>query len=101
MQCNHRRNAAFTQPAQHSAISFQRILIPAIRRGLNAAPFHRKTVRVLSTFCGAVEVFLPAASPPIASQTRSPVRMTFLFPLPPLVVLVVAFHLMRGGGRPP
>src|SRR5688572_20641423 len=101
VQRNDRCEAAFTHTAQHISISFQRLFVPGIRRGLNAAPFHRQAVRVLPSFRGAVEVFLPAAAPPVAGQASLPLSMPFLFPLPPLVVRVIAFHLMRGGSRPP
>src|SRR6185503_10025510 len=36
-----------------------------------------------------------------AGEVRPAVRVALLFPLPPLIVCVVAFHLMRSGGRPP
>ena len=52
----HRRHAAIAQSAQHGAITLQCIFVPSIRCWLNAAPLHRKTMRVLSTFRSAVEV---------------------------------------------
>src|SRR6185503_16867496 len=101
MQRDHGRDASFVQPTQHGAVALQRVLVPAVGRRLDAAPFYRKAMGVLSALCGAVEVLLPASAPPIASQTRRPLHMTFLFPLPPLIVRIVALHLMRGGCRPP
>src|SRR5215212_5336159 len=101
MQRDHWSHPAFTQSAQHSAVAVQRVFVPGIRRGLDAAPFDGHAVRVLSSLCSAVEVLFPAASPPIGCQTRRSLRMTALFPHPPLIVRVVAFHLVRGGRRPP
>src|SRR5688572_21268276 len=101
MQCDHERQAAYAQSAQHVAVTFQRVFIPSIRCWLNAAPLHRETMGILPAFCGAVKIFAPASAPPITGQTRRPLGMTFLFPLPPLVIRVVAFHLVRGGCSPP
>src|SRR5690349_21316027 len=101
MECDHRRHAAFTQLAQRVTVMLQRILVPCIRRRLDAAPFHRHAMSGLPRLCGAVEVLLPAPTPPIAGQTRRPFGMPFLLPFPPLVVGIVSFHLMRGRGRPP
>ncbi len=101
MQRDHGRDAALTQSAQHGPVTLQGIFVPRIRRRLDAAPLHRHAVRVLSTLRGAVEVLFPASAPPIRCQARRPLCVTFLFPLPPLVICVVALHLMRGGCRPP
>src|SRR5690349_15574246 len=101
MQRDHRSQAALAQSTQHGAVTVQGVFIPGIRRWLDAAPLHRHAMGVLTGFGGAVEILFPAASPPVASQTRCPLRMTGLFPHPPLIVRVVAFHLVRGGGGPP
>src|SRR5687768_7228064 len=98
---DHRGHAAIAQSAQHGTITLQRVLVPGIGCRLDAAPLHRHAMRVLSTFGGAVEVFFPAAAPPVAGQARYPLCMTFLFPFPPLVIRIVAFYLVRGSGRPP
>src|SRR5215211_7488793 len=99
MQRDHRCDAALAQSAQHGAIPLERIFIPRIGHWLDSAPFHRHAVRVLPGLCSAVEVLLPAPTPPITGQTRRAFCMTFLFPLPPLIVCIIAFHLMRGGCR--
>src|SRR5512140_3855684 len=97
MQGNHRHDAAFLQSAQHVAIFFDGILIPCIRCWLDATPLNRKTMRILSGLGGAVEVFAPASAPPVGGDKRRSVGVTFLFPLPPIVIRVVAFPLMCGG----
>ncbi len=102
VQGDHRRHAALFQAAQHGAIAFQCVFVPALRFGLDAAPFYRKAVRVLTALGGAVEILAPAsAAPPIAGQTRFAICMAFLLPLPPLVIGIVALHLMGRGGRAP
>ena len=101
MQCDHRRQAALTQAAQHEAIFLERLFIPFVGRGLDAAPFDREAMRVLVCFDSAVKVFAPAPAPPIAGQTRFAVGMSILFPLPPVVIGIVALDLMRGSGRAP
>ncbi len=101
MQGDHGGHIAVAQAAQHGAVAFQGILVPTIRGGLDAAPFHRQTVGILSGLGGAVEIFLPAPAPPVAGQSGFVSGVAFLLPLPPVVVGVVAFDLMGGGGRPP
>src|SRR5688500_12518058 len=101
MQGDHRRYAAFAQSAQHVAVTLQRVFIPGVRSRLNTAPLHRKTMGILPAFRGPVEIFPPASAPPIAAQTRRPVGMPVLFPLPPLIIRIVAFHLVRGSCCPP
>src|SRR5205085_2727349 len=68
MQGNQRSNAALHHTACHHAVVIERIFIPAVRLRLNAAPFHREAVRILMRFGSAVHIFLPASTPPVASQ---------------------------------
>src|SRR6185503_11146882 len=99
MQGDHGSHAALAQSAQHAAVMIQCIFIPGIRRGLDAAPLYRHPMGILASLGGSVEVLLPAPAPPIGCQTGCPLRMTVLFPQPPLIVRIVAFHLVRGSCR--
>ena len=102
MQGDQGRHAALFQSTQHGPVAFQRVFIPAVGFGLDAAPFHRKAMRVLPILSGAVKVLAPASTaPPIAGQARFAIGVAVLFPFPPLVVGVVTLYLMRGGGRAP
>jgi hypothetical protein len=58
-------------------------------------------VGVLSGFNSAVEIFLPSSTPPVARKPGFIGGMSILFPLVPIIVSVVALHLVRGGGSPP
>ena len=68
VQGDHGRQAAFEQAAQHVAVTLERLLVPTVGRGLDAAPLDRQAVGVLPGLGGAVEVFLPAPAPPVAGQ---------------------------------
>ena len=104
MQRDHRHHVAFFEPKQHLAVAVKRAFIPAVWLGLDARPFHGKAVRVLISFVGAVKILTPAPCPPVCSST-GPVavqNMAFLLlPGPPVVVQVVAFHLVRSSGSAP
>ena len=68
VQGDHGRHIALDQPAQHLAVAVQGIFVPAVRRGLDAAPLDREAVSVLTAFRSPVEIFPPAPAPPIAGQ---------------------------------
>src|SRR6266545_2975671 len=101
MQRDHRCESAVAHATQHVPITFERVLIPCIGSRLDATPFHAETMRVLSTFRGAVQILLPATAPPIGSQTTYPLRMTVCLPHTPLIIGVIPLHLIRGGRCPP
>src|SRR3990172_10903096 len=86
MQSDQHRHVAFPQSAQHVAIFFDGFLVPCIGHRLDAAPLNRETMRVLSSLCGTVEILAPASAPPIGGETGLAVRVSFLLPLPPLIV---------------
>src|SRR5438132_9830044 len=70
---------------------------------LDPAPLHRQPVRILIQALQQVEVLSEPAIV-IAGWVRDvavldPPRL--LFPIPPIVCVVAAFHLVRGRGRPP
>jgi hypothetical protein len=96
VQRHHGGHAALLEAAQHGAVFFQRVFVPLVGLRLDAAPLDGDTLRVLVTFGGAVEVLPPAPAPPIAGQPRLAVGVALLLPLPPLVVGVVALHLVGG-----
>ena len=56
---------------------------------------------VLVGLGGAVEVFAPAPAPPVTGEAGGAIGMALLFPLPPLVVGVIALHLVGSGGSAP
>jgi len=104
VQGDHGSHAVTVHPAQHLRVFCQCFIIPAVRFRLDAAPFYREAVGVLSTVARPFQVFQPAAAPPITGQPRAltvgnPAGGSF--PLRPVVVVISALHLVGGGGTPP
>ena len=104
MQGNHGGQLALDQSADHLAVGVDGVFVPAVGRGLHAAPLNGEAVGVLAGFGGAVKVFAPAAAPPVAGFARLVAVKDapgFVFPGVPVVVGVAAFHLVSGGGAAP
>src|SRR5258706_11752329 len=101
MKCDHGSHAAVFKSAQHGTIFFKCVFIPAIRRRLNAAPLDRQAMCVLTRFSGAVEIFAPASTPPIGRKSGFICSVTLLLPFMPVVICIVAFHLMGCSCRSP
>jgi hypothetical protein len=104
MQRDHRGQPAVEHAAQYGTVPIEGFFVPPIGRGLDAAPLDREAVGVLSRLDGAVEVFFPAAAPPIAGQPGFVTvedASLLLFPGPPVVVGVIALDLVSGGGGTP
>jgi hypothetical protein len=94
VQRDHGGQAALVQAAQHETVALEGLLIPLVRLGLDAAPFDGEAVGVVVRFGGAVEILTPAAAPPVAGQAGGAGGVALLLPFPPLIVGIVAFHLM-------
>src|SRR5512135_1243368 len=79
-------------------------VIPLSFSRFDAAPLDRHSMSGVVHLCGEVHVLLKAVAPPIGRLARflSAFNVAMaLFPRPPVVVRIVAFHLMRGGSRAP
>ncbi len=104
VQRDHRDHLAGAQALQHLDIPVQGGLVPAVRRGLDAAPGDGHAVRVLEGRLRPVEILLPAPAPPVAGDLSRPAvndPALFLFPGGPGVVRVAPLDLMGGCGGSP
>src|SRR5208282_2840031 len=97
-----RPDAALVQSAQNLAVTFQRRLVPNPRLRLDAAPLHRDPQGIDSHFLGQVEIEFRVA-PPVAGAPAAVAGLdpSGRFPCRPLIVVVVAFHLVGRGRNAP
>ena len=98
VQGHHRTNAAPQEVVHHVRIHGQRSFIPRTFGGLQAAPFNGEPVGRHAEVGKQLEVILPSV-PVVARRSTRLKTLGSLVNGP--VVHLMAFHLMRSGGRAP
>src|SRR5258705_4147344 len=103
VQRDHRRNAAYAAGDENTAVMLDRsfVVTPGFR--FDAAPFDRKPVRIEPERAEKIEILFVAV-PMKASGAGSvpvPYLSRQLLPIPPVVPVVPALDLVRGGARTP
>ena len=96
--------ATLGQATRNLAVAVDSRFVPAVRGWLDARPFDRKAMGILSAVGRPVEVLAPAAAPPVAGQPRFVATQDppgSLLPGPPIVIGIVTFYLVRGGSTTP
>jgi hypothetical protein len=100
---DHRLDPPVVERLEHRPVAVQRCRVDLPGRDLHPAPLDGEAQRLEAHIGGAIEVGL-GVLPPIAGQACGVARgdaALLVLPGPPLIVGVLALHLVGGGGDAP
>ena len=98
VQGHERREAVGARLRQQVAVEAPGGCVPVIGAGLDAAPFNGEAVRIVTERASERKVFSVAPAPPVAGHARGVAALDVpgcLFPVPPVVVEILALDLVR------